>query len=86
MTDAINFHDASIDEILSLDRIRATLQRMAETIVFRLIERTRYAHNPLVYQEGAFAELRDKEGWSGSWLTWVIKETESSYGTSVTLT
>ncbi|WFD27071.1 chorismate mutase [Malassezia nana] len=79
MTDAINFHAASIEEILSLDRIRATLQRMEETIVFRLIERTQYAHNPAVYEEGAIAELRDKEQWTGSWLTWVIKETESSY-------
>lgn len=81
MTDAINFHNAQSEDILSLAKIRATLQRMEDTIVFRLIERTQYAHNERMYEDGAFPELKDKEKWDGSWLAWLLKETESSHGT-----
>lgn len=81
MTDSINFHNASAEEILSLDKIRATLQRMEDTIVFRLIERTQYAHNERMYEDGAFPELREKEHWCGSWLMWLLREHERSYGT-----
>lgn len=82
MTDSINFHNATAEDILSLDKIRATLQRMEDTIVFRLIERTQFACNRRMYEDGAFPELRDKEHWTGSWLAWNLKEVESSHGTS----
>ena len=68
MTDSINFHNATAEDILSLDKIRATLQRMEDTIVFRLIERTQFACNARMYEDGAFPELREKEHWTGSWL------------------
>ena len=77
MADSINFHHASVQEILSLDNIRASLQRMEESIVFRLIERAQFAYNACVYQDGAFPELREKEHWTGSWLAWSLKATEA---------
>lgn len=80
MTESINFHNARADDILSLARIRATLERMEDTIVFRLIDRAQYAHNEVVYRPGAFSELREKENWTGSWVEWFLKETESSHG------
>lgn len=77
MADSINFHHASVQEILSLDNIRASLQRMEESIVFRLIERAQFAYNACVYQDGAFPELREKEHWTGSWLAWSLRATEA---------
>lgn len=38
-------------DVLSLDSIRSTLIRQEETIIFALIERAQYRHNPVVYQE-----------------------------------
>ncbi|KAH7099558.1 chorismate mutase [Auriculariales sp. MPI-PUGE-AT-0066] len=40
------------------------LIRLEDTIIFALIERAQFAHNPRIYQPGA-------------WLDWFIKETES---------
>ncbi|KAH9854641.1 chorismate mutase [Lenzites betulinus] len=61
---------------LSLDRIRAILVRLEDTIIFSLIERAQFAHNPRAYRSGAFQELKDI-GFDGSWLDWFLKETES---------
>ena len=43
---------------LSLDRIRGILTRLEDTIIFALIERAQFAHNPKAYQKGAFPELK----------------------------
>ena len=64
---------------LSLDRIRAILTRLEDTIIFSLIERAQFAHDPKIYQRGAFKELRDL-GFEGSWLEWFLKETETFHG------
>ncbi|KAE9393165.1 chorismate mutase [Gymnopus androsaceus JB14] len=61
---------------LSLDRIRSVLTRLEDTIIFDLIERAQFAHNPRMYQRGAFKELHDI-GFDGSWLEWFLKEIES---------
>jgi len=67
----------SVDEDpLSLNRIRSVLTRLEDTIIFSLIERAQFAHNPMIYQKGAFKELRDM-GFEGSWLEWFLKETET---------
>ncbi|XP_006462580.1 hypothetical protein AGABI2DRAFT_193694 [Agaricus bisporus var. bisporus H97] len=60
---------------LSLDRIRSVLTRLEDTIIFSLIERAQFAHNPRIYQRGAFKELTE-QGFDGSWLDWFLKETE----------
>ncbi|KAK0221630.1 chorismate mutase [Armillaria fumosa] len=61
---------------LSLDRIRSVLVRLEDTIIFSLIERAQFVHNARMYQRGAFKELQDI-GFSGSWLEWFLKETET---------
>jgi chorismate mutase len=72
------------DDPLSLNRIRSVLIRLEETIIFGLIERAQFAHNPKIYQKGVFKELRDS-GFEGSWLDWFLKETESFHGTQLYL-
>ncbi|KAJ3547899.1 hypothetical protein NMY22_g1471 [Coprinellus aureogranulatus] len=72
----ISLNLTSGEDPLNLDRIRAVLTRLEDTIIFGLIERAQYAHNPLMYQRGAFKELVDL-GFSGSWLEWFLKETET---------
>lgn len=69
----------SVPEALQLPRIRATLQRMEDTIVFYLIERGQYALNAKIYEPGAFSELAENKHWDRTWLEWVLKELESSY-------
>jgi len=71
---SLNF--MSGEDPLSLDRIRSVLTRLEDTIIFSLIERAQFAHNPRMYQKGAFKELTDL-GFHGSWLEWFLKEIES---------
>lgn len=66
---------------LDLDRIRGILTRLEDTIIFALIERAQFGHNPKAYQRGALQELKDI-GFEGSWLEWFLKETESFQGSS----
>lgn len=61
---------------LSLDRIRSILNRLEDTIIFSLIERAQFAHNPKIYDRGVFKELEDLK-FKGSWLEWFLKETEA---------
>ncbi|KAG7088406.1 hypothetical protein E1B28_012403 [Marasmius oreades] len=65
-----------VGDPLSLDRIRSVLIRLEDTIIFELIERAQYAHNPRMYQAGGFKELQEV-GFPGSWLEWFLKEIES---------
>ena len=65
---------------LSLDRIRSVLTRLEDTIIFSLIERAQFAHNPRIYQKGGFEELRGLD-FKGSWLDWFLAETEAFHGT-----
>jgi len=69
---------------LSLDRIRSVLTRLEDTIIFGLIERAQFAHNPRIYQKGAFEELRGLD-FKGSWLDWFLSETEAFHGAFVRL-
>ncbi|KZT09109.1 chorismate mutase [Laetiporus sulphureus 93-53] len=64
------------DDPLSLDRIRSILTRLEDTIIFGLIERAQFAHNPRMYRRGEFQELLDV-GFKGSWLEWFLMEIES---------
>ncbi|KAJ9110483.1 hypothetical protein QFC19_001609 [Naganishia cerealis] len=67
---------SSADELLSLDKIRSTLIRLEDTIIFALIERSQFAWNRKIYEKGAFEELKVL-GFEGSWLEWFLFETES---------
>lgn len=64
---------------LDLDTIRGILTRLEDTIIFDLIERAQFAHNPKLYQKGALQELKDL-GFEGSMLEWFLKETEIVHG------
>jgi chorismate mutase len=64
---------------LSLDRIRSILNRFEDTIIFSLIERAQFAHNPKIYERGVFRELEALQ-FKGSWLEWFLKETEAFHG------
>ncbi|KNZ76758.1 putative chorismate mutase [Termitomyces sp. J132] len=68
-----------VEDPLSLERIRSVLTRLEDTIIFSLIERAQFAHNPRIYQRGVFDELKDL-GFNGSWLEWFLKETETFHG------
>ncbi|KAF9221568.1 chorismate mutase [Gyrodon lividus] len=61
---------------LSLERIRSILVRLEDTIIFDLIERAQFAHNPRIYIRAAFPELKQM-GFEGSWLDWFLKEIET---------
>jgi len=61
---------------LSLERIRSILTRLEDTIIFSLIERAQFAHNPKIYERGVFKELQ----FNASWLEWFLKETEVFHG------
>lgn len=61
---------------LSLERIRQILVRLEDTIIFDLIERAQFAHNPRIYIRGSFQELKDMN-FDGSWLEWFLKEIET---------
>ncbi|KIJ54550.1 hypothetical protein M422DRAFT_153230 [Sphaerobolus stellatus SS14] len=65
-----------VDDPLSLSRIRSILIRLEDTIIFQLIERAQFAHNPKMYESGAFQELKDA-GITGSWLDWFLEGIES---------
>ncbi|KAH9969470.1 chorismate mutase [Russula dissimulans] len=60
---------------LSLDGIRSILNRLEDTIIFSLIERAQFAHNPKIYERGVFKELMALQ-FNGSWLEWFLHETE----------
>ncbi|CAO1637384.1 unnamed protein product [Sympodiomycopsis kandeliae] len=79
LTTSFNLATSSSDQILSLDNIRSVLQRLEDTIVFSLIERSQFSHNELMYQDGVFPELISKENWKKSWVEWFIKESESAH-------
>ena len=67
------------EDPLSLDRIRSVLGRLEDTIIFSIIERAQFAHNPRIYQKGTFKELTDI-GFTGTWLDWFLKEIETFHG------
>ncbi|GAA6024977.1 hypothetical protein JCM10207_008125 [Rhodosporidiobolus poonsookiae] len=64
---------------LNLDNIRRTLTRLEDTIIFLLIERAQFAHNPRMYTKDGFADVLHRDGFDGSWLEWLFKETETSH-------
>ncbi|KAJ8292897.1 Chorismate mutase 3, chloroplastic [Rhodotorula toruloides] len=64
---------------LNLENIRRTLVRLEDTIIFLLIERAQFAHNPRMYTKDGFADVLHRDGFEGSWLEWLLRETEVSH-------
>jgi len=50
-----------------------------------LIERAQFAHNPRMYTKDGFADVLHRDGFTGSWLEWLLRETETSHGASLFL-
>lgn len=46
-----------MDSLLSLDNIRGTLARLEESIIFGLLERAQFCHNPVIYQPDGVGAL-----------------------------
>lgn len=65
--------EAAGDDPLDLNSIRGTLTRLEDTIIFLLIERASFAHNPRIYDPKGFADL----GLESSWIDWLLRETET---------
>lgn len=73
-------------EVMSLDSIRNSLIRQEETIIFALIERAQYRHNPIVYKNGGLGDLgvppgskptEDEQNTSMSFLEYMLTGTEA---------
>ncbi|KAG8814336.1 chorismate mutase aro7 [Serendipita sp. 399] len=67
------------EDPLALERIRSVLVRLEDTILFSLIERSQFAHNPRCYAKDGIPALKE-HGFDGSWLEWFLKETETFQG------
>ncbi|KAI9019806.1 chorismate mutase [Hyaloraphidium curvatum] len=65
---------SSKEQPVSLDKVRETLIRLEDTIIFALIERAQFAHNAKIYEPKDF----DLEGqdFDGSFMEWMLRETE----------
>lgn len=60
---------------LLLDNIRSVLMRLEETILFALIERARFRHNPPIYRPGVFGQATGGR----SLLDFLLRETEITH-------
>ena len=54
-----------MSEQLLLDNIRNVLARLEETIIFELIERAQFRHNPVIYRPGSFGPALEGESLVG---------------------
>jgi chorismate mutase len=61
-----------MNEQLLLENIRGVLTRQEETIIFALIERAQFRHNPPVYEAGRFGPATGGESLAG----FLLRETE----------
>ncbi|KAI8058069.1 chorismate mutase [Syncephalis plumigaleata] len=57
----------------SLDKLRDTLIRLEDTIIFGLIERAQFARNPRIYEKGSFKFV---DGFNGSFFEYFLHEVE----------
>ncbi|CAG8495130.1 6059_t:CDS:2 [Dentiscutata heterogama] len=70
----MNFLSGTEDAI-SLERLRETLIRLEDTIIFALIERAQFSYNKPVYEPG-FYKYKDCEDFEGSFLEYFLRESE----------
>lgn len=69
----------------SLDSVRSSLIRQEETIIFSLIEREQFGHNPKIYTDRDFRlnrkDVADIYGRDASFLEYMLCETEKLHAT-----
>ncbi|CAG8629308.1 10154_t:CDS:2, partial [Cetraspora pellucida] len=63
------------EDAVSLEKLRNTLIRLEDTIIFALIERAQFSHNKLVYEPGKY-KYKDCEDFEGSFLEYFLRESE----------
>ncbi|RKP10644.1 chorismate mutase [Thamnocephalis sphaerospora] len=61
------------DDALPLDKLRNTLIRLEDTIIFALIERAQFTRNARIYEPGAFPFV---DGYNGSFFSYFLAEVE----------
>lgn len=59
VSNELKYVNMNIYDILSLDSIRSSLIRQEETIIFALMERSRFHSNDIVYKSGGFEALHN---------------------------
>ncbi len=64
-----------MSEQLQIDHVRNVLVRLEETIIFALIERTQFLHNPAIYEPGRFGDVLEGESLVG----FMLHECERSH-------
>ena len=64
-----------MSEQLQLSHVRNVLTRLEETIIFALIERTQFLHNPAIYEPGRFGDVLEGESLVG----FMLHECERSH-------
>ncbi|KAG9290471.1 hypothetical protein G9A89_002446 [Geosiphon pyriformis] len=70
----MNFVGQSNDA-LSLEKLRDTLIRLEDTIIFALIERAQFAHNEAIYKPGIY-KYKGSDDFNGSFLEFFLGEVE----------
>ncbi|CAG8695718.1 3352_t:CDS:2 [Dentiscutata erythropus] len=63
------------EDAISLEKLRQTLIRLEDTIIFALIERAQFSYNKPVYEPG-FYKYKDCEDFEGSFLEYFLRESE----------
>ena len=64
-----------MSEQLQIDHVRNVLVRLEETIIFALIERTQFLHDPAIYEPGRFGDVLGGESLVG----FMLHECERSH-------
>lgn len=62
------------NEPFTLSKLRDILIRLEDTIIYNLIERSQFSHNPICYEPGKFSFQTD---YTGSFMMFMLHETES---------
>ncbi|CAG8551846.1 13079_t:CDS:2 [Acaulospora morrowiae] len=71
----MNFLSENSNDSLSLGKLRDTLIRLEDTIIFALIERAQFARNVSIYKPGIF-KYEGSDDFNGSFLEFFLGESE----------
>ncbi|KAI8443357.1 chorismate mutase [Phakopsora pachyrhizi] len=65
-------------ESIDLTSVRRILTRLEDTVIFLLIERAQFSHNPVIYANtSAFEELEKDE--ESTFMNWMLRQTEITH-------
>ncbi|CAG8521016.1 3766_t:CDS:2 [Funneliformis caledonium] len=75
----MNFISGDPEDCISLPKLRDTLIRLEDTIIFALIERAQYSINKNIYVPGMY-KYEQSNGFDGSFLEYFLSEVEKVHG------